>query len=116
MRRRVWLAVLVVVLALAGAIGFFARQGLDRADRWASVAAFLLALTVAGGTVAASLARRGTPPVGDGGTGPAEGGARRGSRWSFKPLLAWRNGTVIKGGKGDTNTVVNVNHPDRRDR
>ncbi|PTA47605.1 hypothetical protein C8054_04320 [Micromonospora sp. RP3T] len=49
------------------------------------------------------------------GTAPADGGVRRGSRWSFHPLLAWRNGTVVKGGEGDTNTIINVNHSDRRD-
>ncbi|WP_146179866.1 hypothetical protein [Micromonospora sp. RP3T] len=81
MRHRVWLAVLVVVLALAGAVGFLARQGLDRADRWASVAAFLLALTVAGGTVAASMARR-RPTV-------ASGVARGG-----RSIRCWRGGTA----------------------
>lgn len=113
MRLRVWLAALIAVLALVGAVGFLARQGLDRADRYASVAAFLLALAVAGGTVVVSLARRRSSRAGGDGPGQADGGARRASRWSFHPLLAWRTGAIVKGGEGNTNTVINVNHPDR---
>ncbi|MFC7548130.1 hypothetical protein [Plantactinospora sp. GCM10030261] len=108
MRRHTWFAILVLALALAGAIAFLARQGLERADRYASVAAFLLALLVAGGTIVAALSRRSAPRTDDAG--------RREPRWSFHPLLAWRTGTIVKGGEGDTHTVINMNHPKRREK
>lgn len=51
MIRRWWAAGAVVVL-LVGAGIFFLAVGLGDADRYASVGSFLLALAVAGGTVA----------------------------------------------------------------
>ncbi|GLY93571.1 hypothetical protein [Actinoplanes sp. NBRC 103695] len=69
-------AALIAVLLGTGV--FFAAQGLDRADRLASVASLLLALAVAGVTLIAHLRRRQQParedatpppaPVGSGNT------------------------------------------------
>ncbi|GAA2485013.1 hypothetical protein [Winogradskya humida] len=42
-----WIAAVVAVALLAGSGVFFALQGLDRSDKFASVGGFLLALAVA---------------------------------------------------------------------
>ena len=61
MRRAAPIGLAVLV---AGAGVFFAVQDLGRADQYASVGSFLLALAVAGGSVALHLRRRGeAPPV-----------------------------------------------------
>lgn len=46
-----WIAAGVAVALLAGSGAFFALQGLDRSDKFASVGGFLLALAVAGVSV-----------------------------------------------------------------
>jgi hypothetical protein len=46
-----WIAAGVAVALLAGSGVFFALQGLDRSDKFASVGGFLLALAVAGVSV-----------------------------------------------------------------
>ena len=51
MTRHRWIIGLVVATVLAGVGVFFAVQGLSRADQYASVASFLLALVTAGFSV-----------------------------------------------------------------
>ncbi|GIG88699.1 hypothetical protein [Plantactinospora endophytica] len=125
MRLRMLGAVLVAAVGLVGAFVFLARQDLEHADRYASVAAFLLALLVASVTAVAALRRR----AGSATTGPEGAAERNGPEesapagapaagragWSFSPLFAWRNGVVIKGGQGYTHTVVNVRDDDLPD-
>lgn len=55
------IAPLTVAVALLGTGVFFAVQNLDRADKYASVASFLLALAIAGVTLVIHLRRRGKP-------------------------------------------------------
>jgi hypothetical protein len=50
-----------LAVLLAGAAVFFAVQNLSRADQYASVGSFLLALAVAGGGVVLHLRRGGSP-------------------------------------------------------
>lgn len=56
-----WIAPIGLAGLLAGAGVFFAVEGLGRADQYASVGSFLLALALAGGSVVAHLRRRETP-------------------------------------------------------
>jgi hypothetical protein len=74
MMRHRWVVGLVAAAALAGAGVFFAVQGLGRADQYASVASFLLALATSGFAVLdRARARLETPPAPSGGpTAPAE--------------------------------------------
>ncbi|MEU8614561.1 hypothetical protein AB0C29_41900 [Actinoplanes sp. NPDC048791] len=57
-----WTAPIGLAVLLAGAGVFFAVQDLGRADQYASVGSFLLALAVAGGSVALHLRHRGDAP------------------------------------------------------
>ncbi|MGW4940823.1 hypothetical protein ACWEOZ_04430 [Actinoplanes sp. NPDC004185] len=58
-----WAAPIALAVLLAGAGVFFAVQDLGRADQYASVGSFLLALAVAGGSVVLHLRRRGDDPA-----------------------------------------------------
>jgi len=60
-----WVAPVVVAAALAGAGLFLLHEGLDSADKYASVGGFLLALAVAGVSVALHVRRRSraAPPM-----------------------------------------------------
>ena len=60
-----WIAGAGTVLALAGAGVFFALQGLDRADKFASIGSLLLALAVAGAGVVVHLRGRRPPETRD---------------------------------------------------
>ncbi|MGA5303788.1 hypothetical protein ACPCHT_27955 [Nucisporomicrobium flavum] len=53
-----WIAAGVAVALLAGSGVFFALQGLDRSDKFASIGGFLLALAVAGVSVVLHLRTR----------------------------------------------------------
>ncbi|RZU50826.1 hypothetical protein EV385_2612 [Krasilnikovia cinnamomea] len=56
-----WVAPIGLAVLIAGAGVFFAVQDLGRADQYASVGSFLLALALAGGSVVVHLRRRGSP-------------------------------------------------------
>lgn len=94
---RKWLAPAGLVVLLIGTGGLFTTVDLGRADSFASVASFLLALAVAGGTVIAGLRRAPRHPAHQ----PAKAG--QGDR------IAYHSGVVIQG-DGSTNTITINGH------
>ena len=100
---RMWLALLASAVILVGSGIFFATQSLGRADQYASVASFFLALLTAVTAVFSLLHSRSKPQV-TGGTGDK---AARPPRRTTVLNLAWRN-KAVQYGSHSTMNITNT--------
>jgi len=107
-----WLALLASAVILAGAGIFFAVQSLGRADQYASVASFFVALLTAIASALALLRSRSKPRI-------TEGSENKPLQSSSRPAVfnfAWRNKAVQYGPRSTMNITEVAKQKSRKDR
>jgi hypothetical protein len=103
---RTWLAMLAAAALLVGCGIFFAFQDLGRADQYASVASFFLALLTAAGSVLALARARSGERAGE---EHAKDHKPDGNRTTLN--LAWQNDVVVSGEGSTVNITKTVESP-----